>query len=346
MQINLIRPDDWHCHLRDDDYLDTTVVDIAKQFQRAIVMPNLKPPIANVSDALQYRQRILAKVPKGNSFEPLMTLYLTDHTTPETIFHAKESGIIFGCKLYPMGVTTHSQAGVTDIKHLYPALTAMSEAKLPLLIHGEINSLNVDIFDREAAFIDQTLIPLMAHFPHLKIVLEHITTKEAVEFVKQGPATLAATITPHHLWLNRNDMLMGGIKPHYYCLPILKRKEHQDALIAAAISGNPKFFLGTDSAPHPVHHKESSCGCAGIYSAHAALEMYATIFENYESLDKLENFASCFGANFYSLPINQTKVILEKKNWTVPTTLKFGPHTLVPFLAGETLTWQLKNYEN
>lgn len=346
MQINLIRPDDWHCHLRDEAYLATTVTDTAQQFQRAIVMPNLKPPVTSVAMAANYRQRILSYLPPHLSFEPLMVLYLTDDTAPDTIYAAKESGIIFGCKLYPMGATTHSQAGVTDIQGLYPTLAAMSEANLPLLIHGEANDKNVDIFDREANFIEQSLAPLLTRFPDLKVVLEHITTREAVSFVSQGSANLAATITPHHLWLNRNDMLVGGIKPHYYCLPILKRREHQEALITAAISGNPKFFLGTDSAPHPKQHKETSCGCAGIYTAHAALEMYATVFEKYQALDKLEGFASRFGANFYQLPYNKTRVTLEKRSWQLPHTVKFGQDHLIPFLAGETLTWRLNSHEN
>lgn len=338
--IEIIYPDDWHCHLRDGDLLHTTVPDIARQFRRAIVMPNLVPPITDIDAAQAYRERILQRVPAGNPFTPLMTLYLTDETRIETIYTAKQSGIIFGCKLYPAGVTTHSHAGVTDIQKCYPVFAAMAEVGLPLLIHGEVNDPQIDIFDRERVFIERYLQKLVTNFPQLKVVLEHITTQDAVAFVEQMGPQVAATITPHHLLLNRNDLLAGGIKPHHYCLPILKRQTHQQALRQAATSGNPKFFLGTDSAPHAKSKKEAACGCAGIYNAYAAIEYYAEVFSQLNALDKLENFASRFGPAFYGLPVNTDKITLTQTAWTLPNNLSFGEETVLPFFAGETLSWK------
>lgn len=339
-EIEIIYPDDWHCHLRDGAYLATTVKMAAKSFKRVIVMPNLKTPVTTVAMAQDYLQRIQGYIPKGTHFTPLMTLYLTDKTTPQIIHEAKQSQFIYGCKLYPAGVTTHSQAGVTQLNNLYPAFAAMEKHQIPLQIHGEVNDPDIDIFDRERVFIDRHLIPLAKQFPGLKIVLEHITTLEAVTFIESGPQTLAATITPHHLMLNRNAMFAGGARPHHYCLPILKRKGHQEALIKAATSGNPRFFIGTDSAPHPKSQKESACGCAGIYNHIGAIEMYAQIFEKAQRLDKLEGFTSQFGANFYGLPYNQEKFILRKRATTIPAKIDFGDEELVPFLAGETIPWQ------
>lgn len=338
--IEIIYPDDWHCHLRDGDFLSTTVPDIARQFRRAVVMPNLLPPVTTVEMAFHYRERISAHIPRNNPFTPLMTLYLTDNTTVKTIEEAQKSDFIIGCKLYPAGVTTHSDSGVTALEKCFAVFEAMSKVGLPLLIHGEVNSPNIDIFDREAYFIEQHLIPLIQQFPDLKVVLEHITTEQAVNFVTQAPKNVAATITPHHLLLNRNDMLVGGIKPHHYCLPILKRQTHQTALLKAATSGNPKFFLGTDSAPHAKTKKEAACGCAGVYNAYSAIELYAKAFEQVNALDKLEGFASCFGPAFYGLPINSDKVILQKSAWTLPSFLAFGEESVIPFLAGSTLEWK------
>lgn len=339
-QIEIIYPDDWHCHLRDGPYLATTVPMAAKQFKRVIVMPNLNPPVTEAKGLEEYRQRINQHMPSSSRFTPLMILYLKDNTTQNIIKQAKEEADLFACKLYPAGVTTHSQAGVTQLEKLYPALEAMEALGVPLLIHGEVNDPEVDVFDRERFFIERHLGTLLTRFPHLKIVLEHITTQEAVEFVKQGPHTLAATITPQHLLLNRNALFTKGIQPHHYCLPILKRKTHQTALIKAVISGNPKFFIGTDSAPHPQSQKESACGCAGIFSHHAAIEIYAQIFEQHDALDKLEGFASKFGPDFYGLPYNKEKLILQKQNWTVPEKIAFGNETLIPFLATQSLSWQ------
>ena len=338
--IEIIYPDDWHCHLRDGDFLQSTVPDMARQFKRAVVMPNLVPPVTTVAMAHAYRERIQAAIPAGNDFTPLMTLYLTDETSPQTIVEAKKAGFIIGCKLYPAGVTTNSAAGVTALSKCDVVFETMSEVGLPLLIHGEVNDPTTDIFDRERVFIEQHLIPLTKRFPKLKIVLEHITTRDAVQFVLQAPQNVAATITPHHLLLNRNDMLVGGIKPHHYCLPILKRQTHQAALIEAATSGNPKFFLGTDSAPHAKSKKETACGCAGVYNAFSAMELYTAAFEQANALDKLENFASHFGPAFYGLPANRAKLTLTKTPWQMPTTLAFGEETLIPFLAGETLAWK------
>lgn len=341
--LTIRRPDDWHIHLRDGDKLARTVSDAAKQFSRALVMPNLLPPVTTALAALQYRERILAQLPAPAKFTPYMTLYLTDNTTAEMIATAAQQAFIIAAKLYPAGATTNSDSGVTDIKNIYPALEAMQKHGMVLCVHGEVTQSDVDIFDREAKFIDQMLIPLIREFPQLKIVVEHITTKNAVEFVTAAPLTIAATITAHHLLLNRNDLLVGGIKPHYYCLPVLKRTEHQQALITAATSGNAKFFLGTDSAPHSIDKKESCCGCAGIYTAHAAIELYAQIFDAAKALNKLENFASCFGAQFYSLPLNESQITLIKKPWTVAKTLTFGTEQLQPLAADEELSWQLKD---
>ncbi len=338
--LEIIRPDDWHCHLRDQAFLSRTVKDTSERFHRTVVMPNLKPPIVNCQEASDYRKRILAQSP-SSTFDPLMTLYLQADTDPKTLREAKKLDWIIGCKLYPAGVTTHSDQGVQKIQSIYPLLEIMQAIKLPLLIHGEVNDPKVDIFDREARFIEEELKPLLHHFPNLKIVLEHISTQVAVDFVLSGPPTLAATITPQHLLLNRNDLLSGGIKPHYYCLPILKRSSDQEALLKAVTSGNPKFFLGTDSAPHTQAHKESNCGCAGIYSAHAAIEIYAQIFEEQNALTHLENFASVYGAEFYERPINSEKIKLERKPWEVPLSLEFGDQILIPLWAGKTLNWRM-----
>ncbi len=339
--ITLTQPDDWHTHLRNGDYLATTVPATARQFGRAIVMPNLVPPVTTLEQVTAYKDRISAQLTTDTDFTPLMTLYLTDDLNPAIIQQGHEQGLVTACKLYPAGATTNSAAGVIDIKHIYPVLETMANCGMPLLVHGEVTREDIDIFDREACFIDEILLPLTATFPQLKIVLEHITTQQAVEFVMQAPDTIAATITPHHLLLNRNDLLVGGIKPHYYCLPILKSQQHQQAIIAAAISGDPKFFLGTDSAPHAVPKKEKACGCAGIYSAHAAIELYATAFEQHQALDKLEAFASFYGADFYGLPRNTQQITLRRQSWDVPTELSFGQETLKPFWAGQSLQWQL-----
>lgn len=339
--LTITQPDDWHIHLRDGAFLERTVRDASQQFARAIVMPNLVPPITTVKLAKDYRTRILAQRPPGRAFQPLMTLYLTDHTSPAMIDEAKKSGIIFGCKLYPAGATTHSDSGVTHIKHIYPALAQMQQHQLPLQIHGEVTDSHIDVFDREAVFIETILKPIVSDFPKLPIILEHITTRDAVEFVRHAPNHVAATITAHHLLLNRNDMLVGGIKPHYYCLPILKRNIHQQALRQAATSGNPKFFLGTDSAPHTMGSKESACGCAGIYTAHAAIELYAEVFESMDALAKLEGFASFYGADFYGLSRNKQRIQLSKQVWHVAEHLTFGDDQLRPFRAGEQLSWRI-----
>lgn len=339
--LTITRPDDWHIHLRDNAALINTVNDAARQFSRAIIMPNLVPPVRNSDEAGSYRQRILAARPANSDFTPLMTLYLTDQTTVACIHQAHDSGFVYAAKLYPAGATTNSDSGVTALEHIYPALEAMSEVGMPLLVHGEVTDDGVDIFDREQRFIDQQLSVLVSRFPQLKIVMEHITTADAVEFVSAAGEQVAATITPHHLLFNRNHMLVGGIKPHYYCLPILKRNRHQQALLQAATSGNPKFFLGTDSAPHARHSKENACGCAGCYSAFAAIELYAEAFERHGTLDKLEGFASHFGADFYGLPRNSNRITLVREPWQVPDELDFGEQRLVPLCAGETLNWRL-----
>ena len=341
-QLTLIRPDDWHIHLRDGAALTRTVGDAAQQFARAIIMPNLVPPVMNAAQALEYKTRILAARPAGNQFEPLMVLYLTDNTDPAEIAIAKAAGVT-ACKLYPAGATTNSASGVTDLKKIYPVLAAMQDAGMPFLLHGEVTDSAIDIFDREKVFLDRTFSQVVKDFPALKMVLEHITTADAAQFVADAPANVAATITAHHLLYNRNHMLAGNIRPHYYCLPILKRSTHQQALIQAAISGNPKFFLGTDSAPHAKDKKEAACGCAGSYTAYAAIELYAEAFEDAGALDKLEAFASHFGADFYGLPRNTDTITLLKQDWQVPATLNLGDQPLVPLRAGETLRWQLQN---
>ncbi|MBA6252454.1 dihydroorotase [Colwellia sp. MB3u-55] len=345
--LTITRPDDWHVHLRDGDALTTTVPDISRYFGRAIIMPNLVPPVTNAELATQYHQRIMAANINGSKqstpFQPLMVLYLTDKTTVQEIYDAKATGLVFAAKLYPAGATTNSSSGVTSIDNIADVLVAMQEVGMLLLVHGEVTDSHIDIFDREAIFIETILTPLVAKYTDLKIVLEHITTKNAVEFVEQAGHNVAATITVHHLLFNRNDMLVGGIKPHYYCLPILKRNIHQQALIAAATGGSRKFFLGTDSAPHPQHAKESACGCAGSYTAHAAIELYAEAFEAAGALDKLEGFASLHGPAFYNLPVNSDKITLEKAQWHVPATMSFGHDVVVPIRANDTIAWQVKD---
>jgi len=340
--LRLTQPDDWHLHLRDGETLSTTVPHSSRTFARAIVMPNLKPPVTTVEQALAYRQRIISHIPEGRSFEPLMTLYLTDKLDPEEVQRAYDEQCVHAIKFYPAGATTNSESGVAELECVYPAIEEMAELGLPLLIHGEVTDEHVDIFDRERVFIDNVLSPLTQKFPKLKIVLEHITTKEAVDFVNSQGDNVAATLTPHHLMLDRNDLLVGGVKPHYYCLPILKRSSHRRALIEAATSGSPKFFLGTDSAPHAIETKETSCGCAGIYSAHAALELYAEIFEAANALDKLEGFASFFGADFYKLPRNSAQITLSKNPLSVPAEYIFGDSTVIPMRAGETVSWSIE----
>ncbi len=339
--LTITRPDDWHLHLRDGEALRAVLPDTAYRFARAIVMPNLKPPVRTVEEARAYRERILAALPAGLRFEPLMTLYLTDNTTPDEIVKARASGFVHAVKYYPAGATTNSDFGVTAVEKAYPALEAMAEQGVPLLVHGEVTDPEVDVFDREAAFIERVLIPVLRRFPTLKLVLEHTTTRDGIEFVKQAPANVAATLTAHHLLYNRNAMFKGGIRPHFYCLPVLKREAHRQALIEAAISGGPKFFLGTDSAPHAKGAKECACGCAGIYSAHAGIELYAEVFEAAGALDKLEAFASFHGPDFYGLPRNSERITLRKTAWAAPDSLAFGSDVLVPLRAGEAISWQL-----
>ncbi len=345
-QISLARPDDWHLHLRDGAAMAAVVAYSARQFHRAIIMPNLRPPVTTTELALAYHQRILDALPADSDFQPLMTLYLTDTTSADEVRRAQKSGYVHAVKLYPAGATTHSDAGVTDLAKVDDTLTVMAEIGLPLLVHGEMTRADIDVFDREKAFIDNQLAPLLTRHPQLKVVFEHITTADAAQFVHDSGANVAATITPQHLLYNRNAMLVGGMHPHFYCLPVLKRENHRQALIKAATSGNPRFFLGTDSAPHSRSAKESACGCAGIFSAHAAIELYASAFEQAGALDRLEGFASHFGADFYGLPRNKERVTLVKQNWQVPDTLPFadtaGEAPLVPFLAGETLHWKLQ----
>ena len=340
-RLTLKRPDDWHLHLRDGAAMASVLADSARRFARAIVMPNLKPAVRTTEQALAYRSRIIAALPRGTSFEPLMTLYLTDDTPPEEIARAKLSGRVFGVKLYPAGATTHSDEGVTRLSRCFHTLEKMEEVGLPLLVHGESTDPAIDVFDREQAFIEETLGPTVERFSGLKVVLEHITTREAAQYVEVTGPNVAATITAHHLLLNRNALFLGGIRPHHYCLPVLKRETHREALVEAAISGNPKFFLGTDSAPHPRADKEAACGCAGIYTGHAALELYAIAFEEAGALERLEGFASVFGARFYGLPPNTGTVTLARQEWTVPQRLKFGDQELVPLRAGEKLPWKL-----
>ncbi len=341
MKITITRPDDWHLHLRDGDATSAIVGHTAKQFARAIVMPNLTPPITSVSQAERYYQRIIKAVSPDDNFEPLMTLYLTEQLSAEEILLAAKSGIVKACKLYPAGATTNSEAGVRDISKIYSILEVMQQTGLVLCIHGEVINPDIDIFDREKVFIENTLSQLVEDFPNLRMVLEHITTADAAKFVESAPGTVAATITPHHLRYNRNHMLVGGIKPHLYCLPVIKRDTHRHELLRVATSGNPKFFLGTDSAPHPQSAKESACGCAGLYSAHAALPLYAEVFDALDALDKLEAFASFYGADFYGLPHNKGTIDLEKKSWTVPESYPFGEYRLVPMEAGNSIAWRV-----
>jgi dihydroorotase len=340
-RITLARPDDWHAHFRDGPAMAGVVAATARVFARAIAMPNLKPPVVDVAQARAYRERILAAVPKGAPFEPLMTLYLTDDTAPDEIAAARASGFVHAVKYYPAGATTNSASGVTDLRKVDAVLEAMQAQNLPLLVHGEVTDPEVDVFDRESVFLERVLSPLVKRFPKLRIVVEHITTHEAASFVERAPETVAATITAHHLLLNRNAIFAGGIQPHHYCLPVLKREPHRRALVKAATSGNPKFFLGTDSAPHSRGAKESCCGAAGVYTAHAALELYAEAFEAANALDKLEGFASRFGADFYGLPRNRGSVTLEKSPWEIPAELEFGGDKLVPLRAGGRIAWRI-----
>ena len=340
IQLTITRPDDWHLHVRDGDALLTVVPHTAAQFGRAIIMPNLRPPVTTAAQAVAYRERILAAVPEGVKFEPLMTLYLTDNLPPDEIKRAKDAGVV-AVKLYPAGATTNSDAGVTDLRKTYPTLEAMQREGLLLLVHGEVTSPEIDLFDREAVFIDTQLIPLRRDFPELKIVFEHITTREAAQYVAQADSFLGATITAHHLLYNRNAIFTGGIRPHYYCLPVLKRETHRLALVEAATSGNARFFLGTDSAPHPAHLKEHATGCAGCYTAHAAMELYAEAFDAAGALDRLEAFASFNGADFYGLPRNAGTVTLKKESWMPPVSFAFGEAELKPLRSGESLPWKL-----
>lgn len=340
MELTLTRPDDWHVHLRDAAALTAVARDTARCFARGIVMPNLKPPVTTVEQARSYRDRVLAVLPENADFQPLMTLYLTDATPPEEIRRARASGFIQGVKLYPAGATTNSSAGVTDLARTEPALQAMQEEGLPLLVHGEVTDPEVDVFDREAVFIDRVLFPLMGHYQDLRVVLEHVTTRQGVDFVRAHRGRVGATITAHHLLINRNAIFSGGIRPHHYCLPVAKREVHRRALLEVVAEGDPAFFLGTDSAPHGRRDKESACGCAGIYTAHTALELYAEAFEAVDALDRLEAFAGFHGADFYGLPRNTGRVILRREPWRVPESLPFGEDVLIPFRAGESLAWR------
>ena len=339
-EITITRPDDWHLHVRDGDALKTVVPHTAAQFGRAIIMPNLRPPVTTAAQAAAYRERIRAAVPPGVSFQPLMTLYLTDNLPPDEVRRAKETGVV-AVKLYPAGATTNSDAGVTDLRKTYRTLEAMQREGLPLLLHGEVTDPEVDLFDREAVFLQTQLIPLRRDFPELRIVVEHITTREAAQYVRGADRFVAATITAHHLLYNRNAIFTGGIRPHYYCLPVLKRETHRLALVEAATGGNPKFFLGTDSAPHPAHLKEHATGCAGCYTAHAAIELYAEAFDNVNALGRLEGFASFHGADFYGLPRNRETITLRREAWTPPESFAFGEARLKPLRAGEPLAWRL-----
>ena len=343
MTLTLTRPDDWHLHLRDGDALAAVLPHTARQFARAIVMPNLKPPVTTVAQAAAYRDRILAALPAGLDFEPLMTLYLTDNTPPAEIAAAAASGFVKAVKLYPAGATTNSDAGLTAIEKAYDTLAEMERTGLPLLVHGEVTDPKIDLFDREKVFIDTVLAQLLQRFPALKVVMEHITTRDAAEFVASAPANVGATITAHHLLYNRNAIFQGGVRPHWYCLPVLKRETHREALVAAAISGNPKFFLGTDSAPHAKSTKEAACGCAGCYTAYAAIELYAEAFAAAGALDKLEAFASFHGPDWYGLPRNTGTITLEQTDWQVPATYPYlAGDDIVPLRAGETLSWKLR----
>jgi dihydroorotase len=341
--LTITRPDDWHLHLRDGEALAAVLPDTARRFARAIVMPNLKPPVTTVALAAAYRDRILAALPAGMGFTPLMTLYLTDNMPPTEIDAVRASGFVHAIKLYPAGATTNSDAGVSDLRKCAATLARMEKLGVPLLVHGEVTDPAVDIFDREAVFIDTVLKPLLRDFPGLKVVLEHITTRDGIDFVKAGGANVAGTLTAHHLLLNRNAIFAGGIRPHHYCLPVLKRESHRQALVAAAISGNPKFFLGTDSAPHAQSAKETACGCAGCYTAHAGIELYAEAFEAAGALDRLEGFASFFGPDYYGLPRNAEKITLRREALAVPASLDYlGGDRLVPLRAGESVAWRLE----
>lgn len=340
-QLTITRPDDWHLHLRDGALLNSTVAASARVFKRAVIMPNLVPPVTTVAMALDYRQRVMAALPPSMSFEPMMALYLTAETSAAEVARAAQHPQIIGFKLYPSGATTNSAAGVKSVDALAPVLAAMQEHQVPLLVHGEVTDADIDVFDREKVFIERHLLPLTAQFPDLPLVLEHITTGDAVDFVNQASDKVAATMTPQHLLMNRNDLLVGGLRPHNYCLPILKRREHQQRLQQAALSGSPKFFLGTDSAPHVKASKETSCGCAGCYSAPAAIELYAEFFTQHDALDKLENFASQYGAAFYGLEPNQQRITLSRSEWVVPPSISTSDGPIVPYYAGQPLQWQL-----
>ncbi len=341
-KITITRPDDWHLHLRDGGYMQAVVPDSARRFARAIIMPNLKPPVTSAALALEYRDRIRAALPAGSGFEPLMTLYLTDNTQPEEIRKAKQSGAAHAVKYYPAGATTNSDSGVTDLGKCHGVFEAMEACGMPLLVHGEVTDPAVDIFDRERVFLERVLAPLIERFTRLRVVVEHITTREAARFVASAPPRIAATITAHHLLLNRNALFAGGIRPHHYCLPVLKREEHRQALVEAAASGSPKFFLGTDSAPHARHTKETDCGCAGIYTAHAGIELYAEAFDAAGALERLEGFASHFGPDFYGLPRNTGSITLVREAWNVPKELPFQRDRLVPFRGGGSVTWKIE----
>jgi len=341
--LTLTRPDDWHLHLRDGEALKAVLADSARQFARAMIMPNLRPPVTNTALALAYRQRILAALPSGLHFEPLMTLYLTDNTSAEEIRTAVASGMVQGVKFYPAGATTNSDSGVTDLAHCQQALAEMEKLGLPLLVHAEVTDAQVDVFDRERVFIERHMVAIIKDYPALKVVFEHITTKDAADFVLHAPSNVAATITAHHLLMNRNAMFVGGIQPHHYCLPILKREEHRQALLRVATSGNAKFFLGTDSAPHAKHTKEAACGCAGMYTAHTAMELYAEAFDAVGALDKLEGFASFYGADFYGLPRNTGRIQLHRQSWTVPASLPFADDSIVPLRAGQPVAWKMQS---
>jgi dihydroorotase len=339
--LTITRPDDWHLHVRDGAHLASVVPFTARQFARAVIMPNLKPPVTTVAQAQAYRQRILQAVPRGVTFEPLMTLYLTDSTSPEEIRAARASGFIVGAKLYPAGATTHSDAGVTSIERIYPALAAMEKSGVVFQVHAEVTDSDVDVFDREAVFIDRVMAGVVTKFPKLKVVFEHVTTREAVQFVQSSRKGVAATVTPQHLLLNRNAIFQGGIRPHNYCLPVLKRERDRSAIVTAVTSDDPRFFLGTDSAPHAKHTKEHACGCAGIFSAHAAIELYAEVFERSGQLARLQAFASERGPDFYGLPRNRERITLERSAWTVPASYRFADDELVPFRAGEPVEWRI-----
>jgi dihydroorotase len=341
--LTLTRPDDWHLHLRDGEALKAVLADSARQFARAMIMPNLRPPVTNTALAAAYRQRILAALPSGLNFEPLMTLYLTDNTSAAEIRTAVASGMVQGVKFYPAGATTNSDSGVTDLAHCQQALAEMEKLGLPLLVHAEVTDAQVDVFDRERVFIERHMVAIIKDYPALKVVFEHITTKDAADFVLHTPSNVAATITAHHLLMNRTAMFVGGIQPHHYCLPILKREEHRQALLRVATSGNAKFFLGTDSAPHAKHTKEAACGCAGMYTAHTAMELYAEAFDAVGALDKLEGFASFYGADFYGLPRNTGRIQLHRQSWTVPASLPFADDSIVPLRAGQPVAWKMQS---